>query len=94
MNIMRGEKVERLFKCARCYVRFMVNVEPKDLQYVKCPRSCPVQVYDITEEVADTYQRLKEEHTGRVEDREKTYAEVAAKAQADALLLSKKRGNR
>lgn len=88
------ERVERLFKCSRCKIRFQVNVEPELLDRVKCPRSCPAEVTDVTEETEASWKKHEEERLRRVEEREKKYEEDARKAQEEATSLSKKRGER
>lgn len=86
--------IERLFKCTRCKVRFPFVGPARNLGKVKCPRSCPAPVEDVTESTVETYAKLRAEHKKNTVAREASYEETAKAAQEEAILLAKKRGER
>ena len=83
------ERFERLYQCTRCKHKFVKHITADEVQDVKCPRSCPAKVDDITEQEEKAFQKRRAEVAARLEARaEKEAAEKEAKE--EALRKSKK----
>jgi hypothetical protein len=87
-----ADKIEKVFQCGRCKIRFTLNLTPEDIERVTCPRSCVAEVKDITESFAKQITAIREDRLRRVAAREQQYAAEQANAKKEADTLAKKRG--
>jgi len=77
------ERFERFFQCERCKHKFVANVSLDDAFNIKCPRSCPSKVTDITELTVEALEVRRQEIERKIEAREqKIQAEIAANREA------------